>query len=325
MYPICIIISGFLAILAIPRLIFAGYNNTEIDIIKAHSVTLRVVRFSPDGKLLATGSHDGTIKFWDTSSWHLIRSLKISSKAVYSLAFSPDRKLLASASQYDPIIIWEPLTGRKIRSVSPISTQHTVLSVAFSPDGKILAAGNDVGNIMLWNTSTWRLEYTLNHTLYANDTAAFSPIWELSFSPDGQLLSSAGGDGQSRVWDIKTRTPLAYGRNKRSVSVVFSPNNKFLAVASDDGPIIIWDVKTGQKLPAELALARGSDAVAFSPDGGFLASGGSGVVKLWDTRTWRRTRQWTSSNWIRTLCFSPRGNILAMGSDSGSLVIWDIH
>ena len=121
--------------------------------LRGHSSMVRSVVFSPDGKSLASGSYDKTIKLWDTAGGTELFTLKGHSHFVYSVAFSPDGKHLASGSEDKTIKLWDTVTGRKLLTLEGHS--GGVHSVAFSPDGKRLASGSYDTTIKIWEVLDW--------------------------------------------------------------------------------------------------------------------------------------------------------------------------
>ena len=128
-------------------------NYTKISLdqtLIGHSSFVYSVAFSSDGKVLASGSSDYTIKLWEVQTGRKINTLSGHSYVVNSVAFTfPDGKVLASGSWDKTIKLWEVKTGRLINTLSAHSA--LVKSVAFSPDGKVLASsGGAHYTIKLW-------------------------------------------------------------------------------------------------------------------------------------------------------------------------------
>jgi WD40 repeat protein len=108
------------------------------------------VAFSPDGRLLATASHDGTARLWDPATGEQQRTLTRNpgpGRAVWGVAFSPDGHLLATAGHDGTARLWDPATGEQQRT---LSQDCAVWGVAFSPDGHLLATAGD-GGTRLWD------------------------------------------------------------------------------------------------------------------------------------------------------------------------------
>ena len=111
--------------------------------------------FSPDGKLLASGGADQTVKVWNTATGKEVRNLSGHTHYVFGVAFSPDGRYLASAS-WAEVIVWDVTSGREVTTLGGLA--GTIWSVAFSPDGQRLAAGGGYkgkGEIKIWDASLW--------------------------------------------------------------------------------------------------------------------------------------------------------------------------
>src|SRR5207247_548956 len=129
-------------------------------LIRGHTDNTFAVAFSPDGKTLATGSGDRTVKLWDTQTRREVRTLRGHRGELRSVAFSPDGKLLATGSADHMVKLWEAGApfghGRELRTLAGHTEE--VQSVRFSPDGKTLATGSGItagisggSGVILWD------------------------------------------------------------------------------------------------------------------------------------------------------------------------------
>ena len=296
-----------------------------LSFLPGHSNIVYSVAFSPDGKILASASQDGTIILRDVATRQPIgQPLTGHTSWVTSVAFSPDGKTLASASDDKTIRLWDAATHQPIGQ--PLQGHGSaVWSVAFSPDGKTLASGSNDNTIRLWDTATHQPigQPLAGHTNWVRSVA---------FSPDGKTLASGSWDSTIRLWNVATQQPIGEpltGHADWVRGVAFSPDGKTLASASADKTVILWDVATRQ--PIGQPLAGHTSVVyslAFSPDGKTLASASADkTVILWDVATRQPIDSQSLSGHagnIQSVAFSPDGTLLASASDDTTVGLWSI-
>jgi WD40 repeat protein len=292
-------------------------QKPELVVQTGHSGIVDSLAFTPDGKLLASGSWDRTIKLWDVATGLELRSFTGHSDRITSVVFSPDGKMLASGSLDRTINLWNVTTGAKLRS---FATRLPVRSVAFSPDGNTIASGGEDETIKLWDVATGVKHRSLEEL---GSDSSFS----VAFSPDGQMIASGSSNGTITLWGVASGKKLREftGLSKRSLSLVFNSDGKMLASAGDDKIIKLWDVATGVALGSFTGHSDSINSLAFSSDGKTLASGSDDeTIRLWDVTTIGKPRELISySHRIFSVAFSPDGKTLA--SAGGSTVkLWDV-
>jgi WD40 repeat protein len=315
----------------------ATYPLRSIAVLHGHTDLVNYVTFSPDGKTLASGSNDSTIRLWNVATHRQIgQPLSGSTGWVWWLAFSPDGKTLASGDN-GTVRLWNVATHRQI---DPPITGDTgnVASVAFSPDGKTLASGSDDGTLRFWSVATHR-------QIGVSITGPWAAVWAVAFSPDGKTLASGTGLGEAaapgagpgaiQLWDVATHRligrPLT-GHTDAVVDVAFSPDGKSLVSSSFDGTVRLWDVTTHRQVGRPLT---GGGLVALSPNGTILASALFTKIQLLNLATRQQIGPsltagqpgppGTGQNgWVGSIAFSPDGKLLASCSNT-TIQLWALH
>ena len=157
--------------------------------LKGHTKEIETLTFTADGKTLASGSRDGTIRLWDTSTGN--QTTSFSSRQNTALAFSADSKILASIYNKG-IKLWDMTTGNELATLK--GDIGICYALAFSTDSKIIASGSHDGTILTWDIATGSKLTTF--------TGHDNWIKALTFSPDGKTLASGSEDGVIFLWDV---------------------------------------------------------------------------------------------------------------------------
>jgi WD40 repeat protein len=289
---------------------------------KGHSDWVTAVAFTSSG-VLASGSWDESVRFWDVATGRELEGLRGNVKHVQALAFSRDGRWLAAENSANAVTMWDATTGKEIRTLAsdkPLGAVGTswVYSIAFSPDGRWLASGVDDKTVRIWEMSTGRKLRDL--------TALRRSVIYIAFSPDGRLVASGNDDKTTQIWDVSTGAEIRVlsGHRKPIYAVAFSPNGRWLASASGDKTIKVWDVATGHEVRTLPGHLNAVTSLAFSPDGRWLASGSwDKTIKLWDMATGTELQTLgAKTHSIYAVAFDSTGHWLASGSEDGTVNLW---
>lgn len=321
-------------------------RSGEEHVLKGHTAGLSELDFSPDGRRLASGSGDTSLRIWDIESERdRVHIRNAHAGTLHVVAFSPDGGQVASGGIDGTVRLWDSETGERLDQID--RGTGNVFALTFHPAGDTIAFGGSGRDILLWSLSTDELTRLGGHT---------STVCDIKFSADGSLLGSAGSDRTIRIWSSQTHEQIAiYRDDSQAKQVAFSPDQSLIysvspssvktwgmtnarperrlsghvaqinaivigptedtmLTVSTDHSVKVWDANTGRELSTMYGHNGHVEGAALAPDGAMVATFGGyadGRIIAYDTSTWKEVgRAQEYEHKISAIAFGPDGTWL---------------
>jgi hypothetical protein len=288
----------------------------EVKKFVGHTDEVKGVAFAADGRYVASGSLDMTVRVWDLATGKEEKLLRGHTKQVWAVAFHPNNRQLFSVSWDTTARLWDFKTGNEIRI---FTHALDVNGLAVSRDGSKLLVACDDKNAYLWNVGTGaEIRRYPGHLNF---------VYAVAFSPDGRHVATGGVDRIVRIFDVGSgQLVRAFDAQSNSVTNVAFTNDSKFVFASGDNAIHLWDVATGKETRRFEGHAGLVPAMALSPDGKRLVTGGDDrVIRMWDVATGKELHQLKGhTDTVTSLAYAHDGRHIVSGSIDRTVRVWGL-
>ena len=294
--------------------IFAINPVKNIDINSSGEVWSLAI--SPNGNIIASGSHNGTIDIYDRQSEQRKKILAKNKNVIRSLVFINKANNLVGGDSDGNVNFWDLKTGKLERQLP--GHIGSVWSLAVSPDGQSLVSSGEDKSIRIWDLKTG--EQT--NILFTHSARVFS----LAFTPDAQMFASSSADNTIKIWDANNGQLLKSlsGHQNAVRSIAITPDGKYLVSGSWDKTIKIWELTSGKLISTLEGHKDRIVTVAVSKDSQIIFSGSiDNTIKIWSIENARLIDTLDRhSDWILALASSPQENLLVSAGKDRAIELW---
>jgi hypothetical protein len=227
-------------------------------VFRGHEGGVRSVTYSPDGRYIASGSLDDTVRTWDATSGEQILSLRMTLRGFMAVRYSSDGERIVACADNGEAQVWDVRTGEQLPDLGqyPAVTKKECRA----PDGKTIArASSGLVQIFDAENQTLRRELEKHHLAAAQ---------EICYSSDGQRIAAAKGR-RVCIWDTENGQIVSvfHGHERIVHSVSYSPNGRYVCSGSDDDTVRVWDTQAEGQLSHLKGEQEYLKAVTYSQDG----------------------------------------------------------
>ena len=235
------------------------------------------------------------------------------SSPVHAVAVSPNGQVLATGGSDATIVIWDVETGIEQRCLE--GHEDSVYCLAFSPDGQRLFSGSKDETAQLWDAHTGQERQTFH---------LGGEVRSVEFSADGRLLLTATRSAGAVVWNAKSGARRQVFRPGFALGAArFTPEADRVVLYGESSSVLLQTVATGEREREFYGHLGGVTAAAVSPDGMWLATADSDLLRVWELETAELVAEWKGhEDWVTDLSFSANSKQLASVSKDGTYKLW---
>ena len=338
---------------------FASLSAPAGPLVQVVPIGHQPVALTPDGRYVASGGPDGTLRVWDVLLGVERTRFGPHDDWIQSLAISPDGKLVLSGSFIGSLRVWDVESARERHCLQ--CDMIAIKAIALTPDGKYAISGSDDGSQRIWDVTNGA---ELNHIEAHRDSItaiAAGPdgqfavsssidgklcildlmsglearflgdhrcrIGALTVTPDGKYAASGDEKGSLRIWSLESFTEVRHfnGHEDWVTALAVTSNGQYLLSGGEDRTVRVWDFATGTELLCLEGHSNSVLAVAEAQHGQRAVSGGAdGALRVWDLASEIRRRQFKRRRSVRAVSVTPNIEHAVTAGDDGNVRVWDL-
>jgi len=298
-------------------------QSVETIVQTGHYAPVTAACYSPDGRFIATGSDDKTVKLWRRSDGKEIRTFQGNTSGISMVEINRQGTDILSVSDNGTITVWEISTGKLVNQIRQADDRFTCAS--FHPGGTKIIAGTRKSGISLWDivdgtriSGITPVKKDLNYEKGFDYPEAKS----IAYSTDGKYIIAGVQDYTAILFDATTGKEIRKYKNQNSectscaVNAVLSADNKLVIIGSSDS-VKVFEAETGKFLKALYGQGGEAEMLCISANNRYLAAMEYGVAELWDLNTWTRVLRKGdySDRKVMSVALSPDGKELVAGNE----------
>jgi WD40 repeat protein len=307
-------------------------QNIETVVQTGHYSPVTAVCYSADGKFIATGSADKTVKLWRRSDGREIRTCSGNKSEIDYVEINNQGTMILSVSTDGTVIIWDLLTGSILKQLNLPEDKFTCAS--FHPDGRSIIAGTRESGIIVFNVQSWNKKgdfKAVKKDLYSQEGFDYPESRTVHYSADGQYVVAGVADYTVILWDAVTGKELRKYKNSNSnctscfVEAQISGDNKYIITSYSDS-VKVFSRETGKLLRQMYGQGGTPESLQISSDSRFVTGFEYGVAELWDLQTGKlilKTGDYSEKR-ILAVAISPDGKQIVTGNEKRTADIWEI-
>ena len=298
-------------------------QSLETVVQTGHYSEVTAVCYSSDGKFIATGSYDKTVKLWRRSDGKEIRTYQGNISGIDHVEINRQVNAILAVTRQGTVTAWDLNTGKIIFQHKP--DQDIFTCASFHPDGSKIITGSSKSYISVWDVPSGKKISDIKATprdLNSDQGFDYPKSKSVSYSTDGKFIIAGVADYTAIIWDAATGKEIRKFKKSNStcsscyIEAIITPDNKYIISACSDS-LKVFNRETGVVVKELYGQGGSAECLSVSADNRYIAAFEYGVAEVWDINNWKQVLKTGdySDKKVMSVALSPDGRELITGNE----------